>query len=104
MDVLPWLKRFPNPVRTAFREFEQLNRNFSDFVLDKFLRHRESLRPGAAPRDMMDAFIHSAGADSGDGGPRLDVDYVPATVTDIFGASQDTLSTALQWLLVLFTR
>ncbi|CAI9174165.1 unnamed protein product [Rangifer tarandus platyrhynchus] len=104
VDVLPWLQRFPNPVRTAFREFEQLNRNFSNFVLDKFLRHRESLRPGAAPRDMMDAFIHSAGADPGDGGPRLDVDCVPATVTDIFGASQDTLSTALQWLLVLFTR
>ena len=27
VDVLPWLKRFPNPVRTAFREFEQLNRS-----------------------------------------------------------------------------
>lgn len=49
VDVLPWLQRFPNPVRTTFREFEQLNRNFSNFVLDKFLRHRESLRPGAAP-------------------------------------------------------
>ncbi|XP_047638219.1 cytochrome P450 1B1 [Phacochoerus africanus] len=108
VDVLPWLQRFPNPVRTTFREFEQLNRNFSNFVLDKFLRHRESLRPGAAPRDMMDAFILSAGkeaaAGSGDAGARLDVEYVPATVTDIFGASQDTLSTALQWLLILFIR
>ncbi|XP_025723866.1 cytochrome P450 1B1 [Callorhinus ursinus] len=108
VDVLPWLQRFPNPVRTAFREFEQLNRNFSNFVLDKFLRHRESLQPGAGPRDMMDAFIISAGTEaaegSEDGGARLDLEYVPATVTDIFGASQDTLSTALQWLLVLFTR
>ncbi|XP_008583348.1 PREDICTED: cytochrome P450 1B1 [Galeopterus variegatus] len=108
VDVLPWLHHFPNPVRTAFREFEQLNRNFSNFVLDKFLRHRESLRPGAAPRDMMDAFILSAGkkaaGDSGYGGAQLDLDNVPATVTDIFGASQDTLSTALQWVLLLFSR
>eukprot|EP00069_Balaena_mysticetus_P005175 bmy_17821T0 len=36
VDVLPWLQRFPNPVRTAFREFETLNRNFSNFVLDKY--------------------------------------------------------------------
>lgn len=108
VDVLPWLQRFPNPVRTAFREFEQLNQNFSNFVLDKFLRHRESLRPGAGPRDMMDAFILSVGKEaaegSGDGGARLGMEYVPSMVTDIFGASQDTLSTALQWLLILFTR
>ncbi|KAM9601427.1 cytochrome P450 1B1 [Trichechus inunguis] len=108
VDVLPWLQRFPNPVRTAFRQFEQLNRNFSNFVLDKFLKHRESLRPGAAPRDMMDAFILLAGKEatkgSSDSGARLDLEYVPSTITDIFGASQDTLSTALQWLLLLFTR
>ncbi|ELK14773.1 cytochrome P450 1B1 [Pteropus alecto] len=108
VDTLPWLQRFPNPVRTAFREFQQLNRNFSNFVLDKFLRHRESLQPGAAPRDMMDAFILSVGKQAAEGssnhGARLDAEYVPSTVTDIFGASQDTLSTALQWLLILFTR
>lgn len=108
VDVMPWLQRFPNPVRTAFREFQQINRNFSSFVLDKFLRHRESFRPGAAPRDMMDACILSvrkeAAEGSRDGGARLDEGYVPSTVTDIFGASQDTLSTALQWLLILLTR
>lgn len=108
VDTLPWLQRFPNPVRTAFREFQQLNRNFSNFVLDKFLRHRESLQPGAAPRDMMDAFILSMGKEAAEGSSnhaaRLDGEYVPSTVTDIFGASQDTLSTALQWLLTLFTR
>ncbi|XP_007943271.1 cytochrome P450 1B1 [Orycteropus afer afer] len=107
VDVLPWLQLFPNPVRTAFRQFEELNRNFSNFVLDKFLRHRESFRPGTVPRDMMDAFILLAGKapnGSSDSGARLDVEFVPAAVTDIFGASQDTLSTALQWLLVLFTR
>ncbi|XP_054423664.1 cytochrome P450 1B1 [Pteronotus mesoamericanus] len=108
VDLLPWLQRFPNPVRTTFRKFEQLNRNFSNFILDKFLRHQESFRPGADPRDMMDACILSvekeAAAKSGDRGAQLDINYVPATVTDIFGASQDTLSVAMQWLLILFTR
>ncbi|XP_012509335.1 PREDICTED: cytochrome P450 1B1 [Propithecus coquereli] len=108
VDVLPWLQLFPNPVRTAFRQFEQINRNFSNFVLDKFLRHRESLRPEAGPRDLMDAFILSAekkaAGDPGDSGKQLDLEDVPATVTDIFGASQDTLSTALQWLLLLLVR
>ncbi|EDM02788.1 rCG62402, isoform CRA_b [Rattus norvegicus] len=107
VDVMPWLQLFPNPVRTIFREFEQINRNFSNFVLDKFLRHRESLVPGAAPRDMMDAFILSAEkkatGDPGDSPSGLDLEDVPATITDIFGASQDTLSTALLWLLILFT-
>lgn len=116
VDVLPWLLRFPNPVRATFREFQQLNRRFSGFVLDKFLRHRDSFRPGAAPRDLMDACILSVGKEAaqgsspgggdsgGDSAARLDEDYVPSTVTDIFGASQDTLSTALQWLLVFFAR
>ncbi|EHB14600.1 Cytochrome P450 1B1 [Heterocephalus glaber] len=108
VDVMPWLRLFPNPVRTTFREFQQLNRNFSNFVFEKFRRHRESLRPGADPRDMMDAFILSAegtaAGGSGEAGARLDMESVAATVTDIFGASQDTLSTALLWLLILFTR
>ncbi|XP_075391658.1 cytochrome P450 1B1 [Tenrec ecaudatus] len=108
VDVLPWLQRFPNPVRTVFRQFEQLNRDFFNFIFDKFLRHQETLLPGMGPRDMMDAFILLAGEeatkDSEGGGARLDLEDVPAVVTDIFGASQDTLSTALQWLLVLFTR
>ncbi|XP_012873428.1 PREDICTED: cytochrome P450 1B1 [Dipodomys ordii] len=106
VDVLPWLKLFPNPVRTTFREFQQLNRNFTHFVVDKFLKHRESLLPGAAPRDMMDAFILSAEKKAAEGAGRalLDWETVPASVTDIFGASQDTLSTALLWLLILLTR
>ncbi|XP_043837559.1 cytochrome P450 1B1 [Dromiciops gliroides] len=109
VDVLPWLQRFPNPVRTAYRDFQKLNHDFYSFVLDKFLKHKSSLQPGAPPRDMMDAFIHTVGKEeesSGEAkaGLRLDTEYVPATVTDIFGASQDTLSTALQWLLILFIR
>ncbi|XP_051831090.1 cytochrome P450 1B1 isoform X2 [Antechinus flavipes] len=109
VDVLPWLQRFPNPVRTAYRDFKKINHDFYSFVLDKFLKHRTSLKPGAPPRDMMDAFIHTVGKEEestgkATSGLRLDTDYVPATVTDIFGASQDTLSTALQWLLILFVR
>ncbi|XP_072491939.1 cytochrome P450 1B1 isoform X1 [Notamacropus eugenii] len=109
VDVLPWLQRFPNPVRTAYRDFQKLNHDFYSFVLDKFLKHRSSLKPGAPPRDMMDAFIHTVMKEEespGEAKPglRLNTDYVPATVTDIFGASQDTLSTALQWLLILFIR
>ncbi|XP_005390939.1 PREDICTED: cytochrome P450 1B1 [Chinchilla lanigera] len=108
VDVMPWLQLFPNPVRTTFRQFQQLNRNFSNFVFDKFRGHCESLRPGAAPRDMMDAFILSSERKAAEGssevGARLDMENVPGTITDIFGASQDTLSTALLWLLILFTR
>ncbi|NWS87638.1 CP1B1 protein, partial [Toxostoma redivivum] len=65
----------------------------------KFLQHQRSLRPGAAPRDMMDAFIRLQREQ-----PLLQLEHVPATVTDIFGASQDTLSTALQWLLIFLIR
>ncbi|KAG5831420.1 hypothetical protein ANANG_G00303540 [Anguilla anguilla] len=34
----------------------------------------------------------------------LDKEYVPPTVSDIFGASQDTLSTALQWIILVLVR
>ncbi|NXU59122.1 CP1B1 protein, partial [Turnix velox] len=99
VDALPWLQRFPSPVRAAYRAFRDLNRDFYGFVRGKFLQHQRSLRPGAAPRDMMDAFIHLQREQ-----PRLQLEHVPATVTDIFGASQDTLSTALQWLLIFLIR
>ncbi|XP_039384537.1 cytochrome P450 1B1 isoform X1 [Mauremys reevesii] len=99
VDALPWLQRFPNPVRAAYRAFRQLNRDFYGFVRGKFLQHRGSLRPGAAPRDMLDAFIRLQQEQ-----PRLPLEHVPATVTDIFGASQDTLSTALQWLVIFLIR
>ncbi|XP_060042857.1 cytochrome P450 1B1 [Erinaceus europaeus] len=95
LDVLPWLRRFPNPARRAFQRFQQLNRDFSRFVRDKLVSHRARLCPGSVPRDLLDAFLLAHGADDED---------VLSTVTDIFGASQDTLSTALQWLLILLTR
>nr|XP_020658509.1 cytochrome P450 1B1 [Pogona vitticeps] len=99
VDVLPWLQRFPNPVRSAFRAFRALNHDFYSFVRQKFVWHQSSLRPGEPLRDLMDAFILLQQAQ-----PGLPVEHVPATVTDIFGASQDTLSTALQWLLIFLIR
>nr|XP_028580068.1 cytochrome P450 1B1 isoform X1 [Podarcis muralis] len=99
VDVLPWLQRFPNPVRSAFRAFRSLNHEFYSFVRQKFVQHQSSLRPGAALRDLMDAFLRLQQAQ-----PALPLEHVPATVTDIFGASQDTLSTALQWLLIFLIR
>ncbi|XP_068795481.1 cytochrome P450 1B1 isoform X2 [Struthio camelus] len=99
VDALPWLQRFPSPVRAAYRAFRDLNRDFYGFVRGKFLQHQRSLLPGAAPRDMMDAFIRLQREQ-----PRLQLEHVPATVTDIFGASQDTLSTALQWLVIFLIR
>lgn len=97
VDVLPWLQRFPNPVRTAFLQFQQLTRNFSGFVGRKFQQHLESLRPGEPPRDLVDAFLLP-------GAPQLSLQDIEGTVADIFGASQDTLSTALHWLVLLFIR
>lgn len=99
VDVLPWLQHFPNPVRSAYRAFRALNHEFYSFVRQKFVQHQGSLRPGADLRDLMDAFIRLQQAQ-----PALSVEHVPATVTDIFGASQDTLSTALQWFLIFLVR
>ncbi|NWX76754.1 CP1B1 protein, partial [Alca torda] len=100
VDALPWLQRFPSPVRAAYRAFRDLNRDFyGGKAAERRRRRRGGLRPGAAPRDMMDAFIRLQREQ-----PRLQLEHVPATVTDIFGASQDTLSTALQWLLIFLIR
>ncbi|MEE6475014.1 hypothetical protein FKM82_010576 [Ascaphus truei] len=123
VDVMPWLQRFPNPVRTVFSNFKQVNKDFYSFVHNKFLQHRSTVTWGVT-RDMMDAFIHILiGGDGkdmvtqdgkeerGDGVKNgqqrvhlLETEHVPATVTDIFGASQDTLSTALQWLIFYLIR
>ncbi|XP_038601872.1 cytochrome P450 1B1 [Tachyglossus aculeatus] len=99
VDALPWLRRFPNPARSAFQDFQRFNRRFYGFVLRQCQR-RPAPPPGHPPRHMLDAFVHAA---RGVRSP-LPENHVPATLTDIFGASQDTLSTALHWLLLLFVR
>uniref|UniRef100_A0A6I8N6D8 Cytochrome P450 family 1 subfamily B member 1 n=1 Tax=Ornithorhynchus anatinus TaxID=9258 RepID=A0A6I8N6D8_ORNAN len=102
VDALPWLRRFPNPARSAFRDFQRFNRRFYGFVLRRCRRRRRrpAPPPGRPPRHMLDALLGAARAQR----PPLPFDQVPPTLTDIFGASQDTLSTALHWLLLLFVR
>ncbi|XP_026113742.1 cytochrome P450 1B1-like [Carassius auratus] len=104
VDVMPWLQYFPNPIKTLFDQFKTLNKEFNEFIDSKVAEHRETLLLSLV-RDMTDAFI--VALDKGlSGGPGvfLDKEYVPPTIADIFGASQDTLSTALQWIILLMVR
>ncbi|XP_063296411.1 cytochrome P450 1B1-like [Pelobates fuscus] len=102
VDIMPWLQAFPNPVRSLYKSFKDLNQEFFDFVKDKITQHRQTYCPNIT-RDMSDAFIghieHGSGA--GDG---LSKDYVEGTVTDLLGAGQDTNSTALTWILLLLVK
>uniref|UniRef100_A0A8D0L1X3 Cytochrome P450 family 1 subfamily C member 1 n=1 Tax=Sphenodon punctatus TaxID=8508 RepID=A0A8D0L1X3_SPHPU len=103
VDVLPWLQRFPNPVRSVFRDFKVLNQELHAFVCAKVAQHRLTYDPQVT-RDISDAIIghieHGpAGAKEG-----LSRDYVAGTLTDIFGAGQDTTSTALAWVLLLLLK
>ncbi|XP_078398804.1 cytochrome P450 1B1 [Cetorhinus maximus] len=99
VDIMPWLQYFPNPVRSVFQDFKQLNKDFHTFIQEKAQQHRRLFRLDRV-RDMLDAFIRTIDYEkvSSDKGLRLSPDYVDATVGDIFGASQDTLSTALHWM------
>uniref|UniRef100_A0A8C2XJZ0 Cytochrome P450, family 1, subfamily C, polypeptide 1 n=1 Tax=Cyclopterus lumpus TaxID=8103 RepID=A0A8C2XJZ0_CYCLU len=100
VDVMPWLQSFPNPVRSVYENFKNLNEEFFTFVKDKVVQHRESFNPDVT-RDMTDVIIkgieHSQ--DSG-----LTKDFVEATVTDLIGAGQDTISTVMQWILLLLAK
>ncbi|KAJ8014552.1 hypothetical protein DPEC_G00041430 [Dallia pectoralis] len=104
VDVMPWLQYFPNPIKTIFENFKDLNREFSKFIVNKVVEHRQSIESSTI-RDMTDAFImaldhkedHEQGSPPGK-------DNVSPTIGDIFGASQDTLSTALQWIILLLVR
>lgn len=104
VDVMPWLQYFPNPIKTLFQQFRDLNREFYDFIMEKVMEHRKTIEPGII-RDMTDAFIHALDKGiSGSSGVALDKDYVTPTIGDIFGASQDTLSTSLQWIILILMR
>lgn len=103
VDVMPWLQVFPNPVRTTFEDFKRLNRDFSRFIRDKVLQHRRTLQAGSV-RDMTDAFIVALDQIRDRTGLPEDKDYVTPAIGDIFGASQDTLSTALQWIVLILVR
>lgn len=105
VDVMPWLQTFPNPVRTVYSNFLAVNHRFYSFVYHKFMQHKSTVSKGTT-RDMMDAFIHilGGGQEQTNGLKLLNSEYIPSTITDIFGASQDTLSVALQWLILFLVR
>lgn len=100
VDVMPWLQSFPNPVRSVYENFKNINEEFFGFVKDKVMQHRESFNPQVT-RDMSDAIISviEHGEDS-----RLTKEFVEATVTDLIGAGQDTVSTFMQWIVLLLVK
>ncbi|KYO28356.1 hypothetical protein Y1Q_0015961 [Alligator mississippiensis] len=63
-------------------------------------QHRRSYDPRRPPRHISDAVLE--GAEQAPGG--LGRAYAEATMTDIFGAGQDTTATALCWALLLLLR
>ncbi|XP_059215998.1 cytochrome P450 1B1 [Centropristis striata] len=104
VDVMPWLQYFPNPIKTMFDNFKKLNLEFGEFIRNKVLEHRKTIQSSTI-RDMTDAFIVALDQireKSGLSSPEKD--YVTATMGDIFGASQDTLSTALQWIILILAK
>ncbi|XP_053331192.1 cytochrome P450 1B1-like [Spea bombifrons] len=102
VDIMPWLQAFPNPVRSLYRSFKDLNVEFFDFVKEKVTQHRQTYSQNIT-RDMSDAFISHIeyGAGAGDS---LSKDYVEGTVSDLIGAGQDTNSTALSWIILLLVK
>uniref|UniRef100_J3S481 Cytochrome P450 1B1 n=1 Tax=Crotalus adamanteus TaxID=8729 RepID=J3S481_CROAD len=103
VDVLPWLLSFPNPVRSVFRDFQAINGEMLEFVRAKVAQHRLTFQPGTPPRHISDAILgrmeHGPGGKEGPLG-----DYAESTLTDLFGAGQDTTSAALAWLLLLLLK
>ncbi|NXC41302.1 CP1B1 protein, partial [Penelope pileata] len=102
VDVLPWLLRFPNPVRRVFRDFQALTQEMHGFVRAKVAQHRQTFDPRSI-RDVSDAMIATVEQDSGSPSG-LGPEDVEGAMTDIFGAGQDTTSTALSWVLLLLLK
>ncbi|XP_044071166.1 cytochrome P450 1B1 [Siniperca chuatsi] len=103
VDVMPWLQYFPNPIKTIFDNFKKLNMEFGVFIRDKVTEHRKTIQSGTI-RDMTDALIVALDQLRDKTGLLSGKDYVSPTVGDIFGASQDTLSTALQWIILILVK
>lgn len=103
VDVMPWLQYFPNPIKTIFENFKKLNREFGAFIGDKVMEHRKTIQSSTI-RDMTDAFIVALDQLSEKTGLSSWKNYITPTIGDVFGASQDTLSTALQWIILLLVK
>lgn len=101
VDVMPWLQSFPNPVRSIFQNFKDLNEEFFNFVRGKVVHHRETYSPGVT-RGMSDAIIEVI--DRADGDTGLTGAHTEGTVTDFIGAGLDTVSTCLHWSLLLLAK
>ncbi|NWW55453.1 CP1B1 protein, partial [Pedionomus torquatus] len=85
-----------------FRDFQALNRELHGFVCAKVAQHRQTLDPRAL-RDVSDVMI--AAVERGGSPPEgLGPEDVEGAMTDIFGAGQDTTSTALSWVLLLLLK
>ncbi|XP_034041084.1 cytochrome P450 1B1 [Thalassophryne amazonica] len=103
VDVMPWLQYFPNPIRTLFDSFKKLNLEFTSFIRDKVVEHRKTIK-SITIRDMTDAFIVALEQIKDSVGVSPHKDFVTPVLGDIFGASQDTMSTAQQWIVLLFIK
>lgn len=101
VDVMPWLQTFPNPIRSIFQSFKDLNSDFFSFVKGKVVEHRLSYDPEVI-RDMSDAFIGVM--DHADEETGLTEAHTEGTVSDLIGAGLDTVSTALNWMLLLLVK
>uniref|UniRef100_A0A3Q3W8Z0 Cytochrome P450 1A n=1 Tax=Mola mola TaxID=94237 RepID=A0A3Q3W8Z0_MOLML len=103
VDVMPWLQYFPNPIKTMFDNFKEFNHEFFIFIQDKVMEHRKTLQSSTI-RDITDGLIVALDQLSEKTGLSQWKDYVSPTVGDVFGASQDTLSTALQWIILILVK
>ncbi|XP_033180909.1 cytochrome P450 1B1-like [Mastacembelus armatus] len=101
VDVMPWLQSFPNPVRSVYENFKDLNQEFFGFVCNKVEEHRETFDPEVT-RDMSDAII--AVIDKADSDNGLTKAHTEGTVSDLIGAGLDTISTALHWIVLLLAK
>uniref|UniRef100_A0AAQ5X4C5 Cytochrome P450, family 1, subfamily C, polypeptide 2 n=1 Tax=Amphiprion ocellaris TaxID=80972 RepID=A0AAQ5X4C5_AMPOC len=101
VDVMPWLQSFPNPVRSAFRNFKHLNEEFFQFVKSKVEEHRETFDQEVT-RDMSDAIIGVVNNSVSE--HQLTKSYTEATVSDLLGAGLDTVSTCLHWIVLLLAK
>ncbi|XP_051501860.1 cytochrome P450 1B1-like [Myxocyprinus asiaticus] len=101
VDIMPWLQSFPNPVRSIFQTFKDLNNDFFTFVKGKVAEHRQTYDPEVT-RDMSDAIIGVM--DHADSETGLTEAHTEGTVADLIGAGLDTVSTALHWMILLLVK